>query len=186
MDEKELERQEEEAKKAKYSSILESLLKETMEPHATLDNTKALLVMNPDHYHAWNKRKNALLAIDPSLGNVIVEELELSVGTLRLNPKSYPSWYHRRWLLGSVQAGIAKAIASNELRLCSKLLQLDSRNFHCWNYRAFLCDHLLQQSAHEELAFTKQLILQCFSNYSAWHRRAVVLQRMNAEGKRQL
>lgn len=144
--------------------------------------SRELLLLNPDHYHTWNRRKQALLETDHSLASVIVKELEFSVEALKLNPKSYPSWYHRRWLLTIVQPEIARAIAPNELRLCSKLLALDSRNFHCWNYRAFLCDGLLGRSVEEELAFTMEMIGNNFSNYSAWHRRAVVILRCDQNG----
>lgn len=173
------ESQEEEAKKATYSELLAQILRQNLDAEDALRVSKELLLINPDHYHAWNRRKEALLKTDPSLASLIVNELEFSVEALKLNPKSYPSWYHRRWLLGTVQPEIARAIAPNELRLCSKLLQLDARNFHCWNYRAFLCDELLRRSCEEELVFSKEMIGSNFSNYSAWHRRAVVISRLD-------
>lgn len=181
MEEKE-ERLEEEAKKSHYSNLLSQMLKDDSDTESALRVTKELLLMNPEHYHAWNKRKQSLLISDSTLSSVIIDELEFSVETLKLNPKSYPSWYHRRWLLSKVQQEITKAIAPNELRLCSKLLQLDARNFHCWNYRAFLCDEILHVEPEQELKYTGELITKNFSNYSAWHRRAVVTLRMELNG----
>lgn len=119
-----------------------------------------------------------------SLINLLADELEFSTETLKINPKCYPAWYHRRWLFCQVPPQIGQMVAPNELRLCSKLLQMDSRNFHCWTYRSFICDRILNRTVVEELQFTKEMISRDFSNYSAWHRRAVVLLRMD-DGEKQ-
>jgi geranylgeranyl transferase type-2 subunit alpha len=55
--------------------------------------------------------------------------------------------------------------------LCAKLHALDSRNFHCWNYRRWL----VGVACADDLAYTRQRINDDFSNYSAWHARSVAL-----------
>mmetsp|Transcript_7336 Transcript_7336/g.13680 ORF Transcript_7336/g.13680 Transcript_7336/m.13680 type:complete len:533 (-) Transcript_7336:100-1698(-) len=90
-------------------------------------------------------------------------ELTLTAHCLMRNPKSYSAWYHRKWALvyylthptdGNVVGGPSSAeegpdapkvhlnsmgaILQSELDLCVQFLQLDERNFHCWNYRRFV------------------------------------------------
>jgi len=90
-------------------------------------------------------------------------ELTLTSHCLMRNPKSYSAWYHRKWTLvyhlthptgGNVGGGPSSstegpgvpklhlnsmgAILQSELDLCAQFLQLDERNFHCWNYRRFV------------------------------------------------
>jgi len=105
---------------------------------------------------------------------LVMDEMEFSKGTIKVNPKSYGSWLHRKWM--SVALGLDPV---KELVLCAKLLELDARNFHCWNYRIHLFDHhrLLStpEAVQAEVDFTTLMIYKNFSNYSAWHRRAVVL-----------
>ena len=75
------------------------------------------------------------------------DELALTEKTLRKNPKSYPSWHHRRWTVRRIveaarssqeTAADADTVLAREMRLVEKLLEMDDRNFHCWGYRRFV------------------------------------------------
>jgi len=61
-----------------------------------------------------------------------------------------------------------------ELKLCSKLLQADDRNFHCWVYRRYITG-LAGRTPREEVDFMTEKINANFSNYSAWHHRSKLL-----------
>ena len=58
------------------------------------------------------------------LEEFVKKELTLIEQCLRANPKSYHSWFHRRWIL---QQG-TKVDYAHELILCDKCLKLDDRN----------------------------------------------------------
>jgi geranylgeranyl transferase type-2 subunit alpha len=49
-----------------------------------------------------------------------------------VNPKCYGAWYHRKWVM---RFGLSSLDA--EFVLLKKLLKLDARNFHGWNYRRY-------------------------------------------------
>merc|ERR1712228_419 len=93
--------------------------------------------------------------------------------TLQRNPKSYSSFHHRLWCIE--QDKFQSIDLSKELVLCSDFLALDSRNFHCWDYRRFIAKKLGQKRQKDEVKYTKQLIIANFSNYSAWHYRSTLI-----------
>ena len=100
-------------------------------------------------------------------------ELELTTKCIKTNPKSYAAWYHRQWIIKQLTGDDKKNILDyqSDLKLTEKLFCLDSRNFHCWNYRLFLlreCKIPLER----ELDFTTRIIRNNFSNRSAWHYRS--------------
>lgn len=107
-------------------------------PDQVLILSQQVLLLNPESYQTWNIRKRALLTRGvEGLG----EELDFNVQTIKLNPKSYCAWFHRKWLLEVLlpENGVVLFDWKLELRLCGKLLALDSRN--CTKYALF--SHLL-------------------------------------------
>ncbi|KAI9913256.1 hypothetical protein PsorP6_005844 [Peronosclerospora sorghi] len=92
-----------------------------------------------------------------------------SCAHLQRNPKSYSSWFQRKWIIDRGLGDFNKEIA-----LCDQLLNFDERNFHCWNYRRHVCK-LAGVSREDQFAFTTQKIEQNISNYSALHHRSITL-----------
>lgn len=56
------------------------------------------------------------------------EELGLNVECIKVNPKSYYGWYHRRWVLANWFPKGTPFNVEHELHLCQLLLDLDKRN----------------------------------------------------------
>ena len=168
----------------------------------SFDLTTKLLSVNPDAHTLWNFRRTILsnrldeinkkvegLEIDKLLEALISEEFSLTVDCIaKVNPKSYSTWYHRRWVVEHIgrikdESGCTvghRMQLAEELALCSKFLALDERNFHCWNYRSFIAKEK-SVSSKEEMEFTTSLIERNFSNYSAWHKRTQVVNTNSVE-----
>ncbi|KAL6603656.1 hypothetical protein ACP70R_044017 [Stipagrostis hirtigluma subsp. patula] len=136
-----------------------------------------LLEINPEAYTAWNYRKLAFqhnlreLSDPEAIKSAVDDELRVVEVALRQNPKSYGAWYHRKWLLNQK---LAPVDFKREFGLLDKLLKVDARNFHGWNYRRFLA-RFLGVPDEEELKYTMDKISDNFSNYSAWHNRSILL-----------
>ncbi|MGH0135574.1 UNVERIFIED_CONTAM: hypothetical protein FKN15_025712, partial [Acipenser sinensis] len=146
-----------------------------------LEMTKQLLGGNPDFATLWNFRREIFQHFEkeksPEVLQALLEkELSFLEACLRVNPKSYGTWYHRGWVLDHMPS----PDWARELELCSKLLQLDERNFHCWDYRRLVVSRS-QVSCSEELDFTFKLISSNFSNYSSWHYRSTLLPRVHPD-----
>ncbi|KAJ0391372.1 hypothetical protein ATCC90586_007932 [Pythium insidiosum] len=143
--------------------------------------TSHLLLLNPEFHIVWGYRREILTALlerhtqGATDGDAISPEelakteLKLTFEALQRNPKSYAAWYQRQWVIDKGLGDLKK-----EIGLCNKLLDLDERNFHCWNYRRHVC-RLAGVTQADELAFSTLKIEQNFSNYSALHHRSITL-----------
>lgn len=132
-----------------------------------LDVTTELLALNPEYYTIWNFRRKILLEIPEEMR----ADLPFTQKLLQRYPKSYWLFNHRKWI--TVKLGNE----AQELQLVEKMLNLDARNFHVWDYRRWVVSRLPKTyaSIHTELKFTYLKLSQNFSNFSAWHYRTKLI-----------
>lgn len=134
------------------------------------DETTSLLMMNPEFYTVWNIRRETLrglydqgkgtengddlgnspsIPLESILETVYVEylddDLKLILALLKRFPKCYWIWHHRRWCLFEL-FDLGKVNWKYEFAVVSKLLELDSRNFHGWQYRRFVVENIERQA----------------------------------------
>ncbi|KAF9566437.1 hypothetical protein EC968_003748 [Mortierella alpina] len=170
---------------------LKDLLKEIVDSKKrdkdALRITTSLLRKSPDYYTIWNVRRIILKegflqnADDETANKIYNSELEFVQENLKLNPKSYYMWNHRRWCLEHM----SQPRWDRELAMVSKFLEMDARNFHGWDYRRYIIKQLdmkdgdstdkILERVQSEFEFTTTKISQNFSNYSAWHNRSTLL-----------
>ena len=103
--------------------------------------------------------------------------MELINQLLRKHQKSYSLFTHRQWVVLQIlklekEEDREKGIIKEELGFCGKMLGLDERNFHVWNYRNWLVLLAGGVWVEKELEFTKSKIEANFTNFSALHFRA--------------
>uniref|UniRef100_M4C4N4 Geranylgeranyl transferase type-2 subunit alpha n=1 Tax=Hyaloperonospora arabidopsidis (strain Emoy2) TaxID=559515 RepID=M4C4N4_HYAAE len=157
-------RQEEVSKVRMYhevaSKVLEMKRQQLYEP-SVLPLTSHLLLLNPEFHMLWSYRRQVITALAKKANNFASKMQELAKIELEMTL--------RKWIIDQGLGDLKK-----EIGLCDKLLDLDERNFHCWNYRRHVCE-MAGVSKTDQLAFTTKKIEQNFSNYSALHHRSTVL-----------
>ncbi|KAK3826487.1 MAG: hypothetical protein JOS17DRAFT_750287 [Linnemannia elongata] len=194
-------REEKEAVLVREYLALKDTLKEIVESNKrdndALKVTTALLRKSPDYYTIWNVRRTILKegfldnADDETANKIYTGELEFVQENLKLNPKSYWMWNHRRWCLESM----SQPRWDKELAMVGKFLEMDARNFHGWDYRRYIIRQLdlkdkeakdkMLDRAQSEFDFTTTKIHQNFSNYSAWHNRSTLLGKLAEDMSRE-
>ncbi|KAI6831724.1 protein prenylyltransferase [Hortaea werneckii] len=120
---------------------------------------------------------------------LVREDLQFLLPLLKQFPKCYWIWNHRSWLLGTATKHLPTASSvelwQGELGLVTKMLGLDSRNFHGWGYRREVVqelERLSQRSMVEsEFEYTTKMINSNLSNFSAWHYRSQLIPRLLRE-----
>ena len=127
------------------------------------------------------------------LESLFKSELIFTIPLLLESPKCYWIWSYRLWILRQaierlVPSG-ARLIWEDELKLASKMLIKDKRNFHAWGYRRHVVSQLespqLEGSsmAEAEFAYTTKMVEADLSNFSAWHSRSKLIPRVLSERK---
>jgi hypothetical protein len=110
--------------------------------------------------------------------DVLVAEVKFNTDIIRRDYKSYAAWVHRRWVLNAMHGKVRLAVLREEQAKLDQLLTQDERNFHAWGYRRWVTSELQRGGLYsdaDELVFATSKIGGNFSNYSAWHNRALVL-----------
>jgi len=103
-------------------------------------------------------------------GEFIKKEQEMTTMCLQRNPKAYGAWFHRKWAIRhwmQIMTQPQQSTGTNgidntnehehggekllkiELQQCAEFLNLDERNFHCWNYRRFVVSALASTILHK-------------------------------------
>lgn len=93
----------------------------------SIEKHEKMVILNPDDYNSWNYLKKAFL--DSNDKQELKRQLDLTQEAIQVNPKSYAAWFHRYLFFKKLRSNWF-----NEHRLCTLLLKLDPRSFHCWNY----------------------------------------------------
>ncbi|KAK3387284.1 hypothetical protein B0H63DRAFT_469719 [Podospora didyma] len=128
-----------------------------------------------------------------NLENLFKSELLFTIPLLLESPKCYWIWSYRLWILRQAIEHLlpsgARLIWEDELKLASKMLIKDKRNFHAWGYRRQVVSQLesieLEGSsmAEAEFAYTTKMVEADLSNFSAWHSRSKLIPRVLSERK---
>ncbi|KRX09792.1 hypothetical protein PPERSA_02664 [Pseudocohnilembus persalinus] len=162
--------------------------KKVQEP---LEFCNIMVELCPEIPHVYNFRRELLLKLfENKLKNeleqqyqLVCKEIMMTMVLLKKRPKCYAIWSHRQWLvlkayeieeLIEKETGEKKKprMVEQDLQICSKMLQMDERNFHAWNYRIWLVRDVLKYNPkliEKELEYLKQKIEDNFSNFSAFH-----------------
>lgn len=120
---------------------------------------------------------------------LIKEDLQFLIPLLKQFPKCYWIWNHRSWLLSTATSHLPTSTTAQlwqaESGLVSKMLALDSRNFHGWGYRRTVVAEIErlsgQSTAESEFEYTTKMIQTNLSNFSAWHYRSQLIPRLLSE-----
>ncbi|KAN0043239.1 hypothetical protein ACTA71_010879 [Dictyostelium dimigraforme] len=147
----------------------------------SLSVSKSLLIENPEYYTIWNYRRSAILQFAETKENselqvIYQNEMKFLEECIQRFTKSYWIWFHRQW----IALRMDNCDWEREMKLCTKLLNFDLRNFHCWGHRRFILRNS-NIKLEDELKYTTEKVEQNFSNYSAWHQRSSILPKIYKE-----
>jgi len=115
-----------------------------------LEMTMKALMFHPEFPTLWGYRREILQSgeADGDRYELLQGEMRLLEKALRKSQKVYSIWFHRKWTVEQLFKACASAVDARrvldvELDLCRRFLEVDERNFHCWNHRAHVMGLML-------------------------------------------
>ncbi|EDR21681.1 geranylgeranyl transferase type-2 subunit alpha, putative [Entamoeba dispar SAW760] len=161
-----------------FNELKEKYRNKTGSLEEQLKINSELLNISSQDYQYWNERKEMIEELlkkeKNEIDKILSNELELTKNLLPKNSKSYVIWYHRKWSISKMEHPKFEI----ERELCAKMIEKDSRNFHCWGYYLWILEQG-KISQEDDLKFITNTINKNFSNYSAWHHRSVIFSSYN-------
>ncbi len=92
--------------------------------------------------------------------------------------------YNRKWVLHQVQEYSPKDITSkmiaDEVRICTRVASVYSRNYYAWTYRNFIVSLMSLDELKQERQRMEEWARTHVSDYSGFHHRMVVLSLIGA------
>ncbi|EMC96651.1 hypothetical protein BAUCODRAFT_148226 [Baudoinia panamericana UAMH 10762] len=139
-----------------------------------------------DETDAAAAQKAGLTLAQHEIALLVKEDLLFLIPLLKQYPKCYWIWNHRSWLLSTATQHLpvhnSSELWQGELGLVTKMLSLDSRNFHGWGYRRQVVKEIEQLNgssmAESEFTYTTKMVETNLSNFSAWHNRSQLIPRI--------
>ncbi len=122
---------------------------------SSLDATRALLLINPDMYTAWNVRKQLILQHTLSE----IDELHFLDLVFTKHTKKACAWAHRRWCLARLPESQAKdhRRVMCELTLTARIAERFPKNYYAWTHRWWVVDRMPGEGVlREQVAFAQE------------------------------
>ena len=114
--------------------------KSSLDIHAELALTAHCLQRNPKSYSAWYHRKWTIIySLTHPMSSKTTTSTTTDDGEDGNNNHNSSGAVEQLRIIDTERHLIyMKSILESELELCAQFLQMDERNFHCWNYRRFV------------------------------------------------
>lgn len=149
----------------------------------------AVTETQPETAGSTTSQQVTMTLAQQEIAMLVKEDLQFLIPLIKQYPKCYWIWNHRSWLLATatqhLPAQTALQLWQGELALDGKMLAMDSRNFHAWDYRRKIVEELERlgekSMVEPEFEYTTKMIQSNLSNFSAWHNRSQLIPRLLEE-----
>jgi hypothetical protein len=159
-----------------------------------LTSTRTLLLINADHYTAWNIRKQLMI----SQHITYTHELSLLSLIYTKHPKSGEAWAHRRWVLEKIDTFrkhdtkatttattttpaslYSHPLYQAEILICERTAELYPKNYYAWVHRQYLIQLLTSyHDMTQELICVEKWTNTHISDHCGYHHRQCVIQQI--------
>ncbi|KQK23521.1 hypothetical protein BRADI_1g74340v3 [Brachypodium distachyon] len=120
-------------------------------PALIMLHSKALLILCPDSFTAWNSRKKVLSA-DHNLTQ-LEAELQFCALILSYALKNESTWSHRRWVITKLAQSHQDMpqIIDKESVLVKQIAEKSKMNYRAWRHRCWLIPYMKPKQVLDEL-----------------------------------